>query len=115
MKIRIIDLLNTPLNKLPKKIKIEDTIYNLLIDEDNLIYYQNEECKYFMYSISCFNELNEEVEIIEEDKKIEKIENLEFRNFSEYENLEIRRLKDTINQLIDAVNQLKGGVDNGNN
>lgn len=42
-------------------------------------------------------------------KKIEKIENLEFRNLNEYEKLQIRNLKDTINELIDAINELKKG------
>lgn len=107
--MKVIDLLNTPLDKLPKKIKIEDTIYNLLIDEDNLIYYQNEECKYFMYSISCFNELNEEVEIMEEDKEIEEISfNNGMKDFIDvYHELEHYNYK--INELVKAVNLIKKG------
>ena len=64
--MKVIDLLNTPLNELPQKIKAEDKTYTLFIDEDtNYHYYQDDKCKYFMFSISCFEELNEEVEIID--------------------------------------------------
>lgn len=72
MKVR--DLLNTPLDELPKKIKVEDKTYTLFIDEDtDYHYYQDDECKYFMFSINCFEKLNDEIEVIEKDKKIRKI------------------------------------------
>ena len=72
MKVR--DLLNTPLDELPKKIKVEDKTYTLFIDEDtDYHYYQDDECKYFMFSINCFEKLNDEIEVIKKDKKIRKI------------------------------------------
>lgn len=67
--MKVIDLLSIPLNKLPQKIKVGDKIYTLFINEDLDYYcYQDDEEKYFMFSISCFDELNKEIEIIEEDK-----------------------------------------------
>ena len=96
--MKVIDLLNTPLDELPKKIKIEDKTYTLFIDEDtNYHYYQDDKCKYFMFSISCFEELNEEVEIIEEDKKIKKFE------FGKLEDSEHYEIKQKINKIIDYI------------
>lgn len=118
--IRVIDLFNTEKDNLPKRIKIDDTIYNLFINEDNLIYYQDEDCKYFMFSISCFNKLNDEVEIIEEDKKIEKL-NIESVKDNPtnmyiineygtkcYMTKHSREIALKVNELIDVVNELKG-------
>ena len=114
--MKVIDLLNTPLDKLPKKIKIEDRIYNLFIDEDtNYHYYQDDKCKYFMLSISCFEELNEEVEIIEEDKKIEKliigkddVAWCEGNMKTDEEMVDIvLEIKDKINEMIDKINNME--------
>ena len=70
-----IDLLKTPINKLPPKIKVEDRTYTLYVDEDtNYHYYQDNACKYFMFKISCLEELNEEVEIIEDTPKEDTME-----------------------------------------
>ena len=100
--MKVIDLLNTPLNELPQKIKANDKTYTLFIDEDtNYHYYQDDKCKYFMFSISCFEELNEEVEIIEEDKKIEKLDEYEYDTANEI--LIIRK----INEIIDYLEENK--------
>lgn len=104
--MKIIDLLNTPLNELPQKIKVEDKTYTLFIDEDtDYHYYQDDECKYFMFSISCFEELNEEIEVIEEDKKIEKLPS----SFYESPCLlrEDRDIAKKINEIIDKINKLE--------
>lgn len=117
--MRIIDLLNTPLNELPQKIKVEDKTYTLFIDEDTgYHYYQDDKCKYFMFSISCFEELNEEVEIIEENKKIEKVStyvicDYDFKNKDEDNNLIATNIIDKafeeysqkINEIIDKINE----------
>lgn len=70
--MKIIDLYNKIANgeELPKKIKYEDRTYTLYLDEEKNHYYQDDKCKYFMLSISCLEALNEEVEIIEENKTI---------------------------------------------
>lgn len=101
--MKVIDLLNTPLDELPKKIKMEDKTYTLFIDEDtNYHYYQDDKCKYFMLSISCLEELNEEVEIIE-DKKIETIE---YDRDCTVE-WDFKELYDKINEIIDKINSME--------
>lgn len=111
--MRIIDLAEKQLNseKLPKHIRYNDEDLYF----DGVSYYDkqrnNDLLDILAMENSAITHLYDEIEIIEEDKKIEKIEILDFRNLNEYEKLEIERLKDTINQLIDAVNQLKGGND----
>lgn len=105
--IKIIDLLNTPLNELPKKIKVEDKTYTLFIDEDtNYHYYQDDECKYFMFSISCFDELNEKVEIIEEDKEDKKIEKVDVNHLQTIRKWKRAKvLGNKINEIIDFINE----------
>ena len=71
--MKVIDLLNKIANgeKLPKKIRVYGVIYTL--DEDSLNY-MDEECKNDWLDYIDGNELNTyEVEIIEEDKKIENL------------------------------------------
>ena len=101
--MKIIDLLNTPLDKLPKKIKVEDKIYTLYINEANQHYYQDDKCKYFLFSICCFDELNNEVEIIEEEKKIpEKIDLAWQNSFDEQVQQDcIKMIIKNINEIID--------------
>lgn len=106
--MKIIDLLNTPLDKLPKKIKVEDKIYTLYINEANQHYYQDDKCKYFLFSICCFDELNNEVEIIE-DKKIEKLS--KFTATDNGQEIEIAptnfEIVKKVNEIIEEVNKLK--------
>lgn len=71
MKVTMYELLEMVKDgKAPKKIKYEDRTYTLYLDEENNHYYQDDKCKYFMLSVSCFEALNNEVEILEEEKKI---------------------------------------------
>lgn len=111
MKIKIIDLLNKIANneEVPKKIKWQGQVYEYSCS--NRFYYQNSWSMYrdFYTEGNC---LNEDVEIIEEPKKIEKIarcDNIRMTHYGEIyqptENQEILRIK--INELIDAVNELK--------
>lgn len=78
MKIKIIDLLNKIANneEVPKKIKYNDEIYERYqnITTNNLYYYQvPNKCKFLIDQLSSAIDLLDEVEIIEEPKKIEKI------------------------------------------
>lgn len=101
MKITMYELLGMIKDgKAPKKIKYEDRTYSLYLDEENNHYYQDDKCKYFMLSISCFEELNDEVEILEEEKKIpEKLEDIIKDGCIEAPNNFI--LMDKINEIID--------------
>ena len=113
MKIKIIDLLNKIANneELPKKIKWQGQIYEY--SNFNRFYYQNNWSMYrdFYTEGNC---LNEDVEIIEEPKKIEKwgegaLEEMEKCTDYTLEDLQkyIRILAETQNELIDEINNLK--------
>lgn len=135
--IKIIDLL-IEVNKfnngkcaiLPKKIKWNTKFYYLKKDAiDGHCYYDNSSYKTFIAKIDDFTQLNDEVEIITEDKEIEKLENeIEFYSYSKYEELKngvdkvlyilkainlvenkISNLNNKINELIDKVNKLERG------
>ena len=109
MKIKVIDLLIKIANgeEVPKKIKWENIIYAYSeYDKDYLEYpFSNEEYKglFDMRDNILTQFLNDEVEIIEESKKIEKID---FRTLNTQKEKN-RAMKDTINKLIDEINNLK--------
>ena len=114
MKIKIIDLLNKIANgeEVPKKIKIKNVIY-----EYRGYMYCTEKANYqdiedYLFGKWNFNILNDEAEIIEEPKKIEKIarcDDIKMTHYGELykptENEEILRIK--FNELIDEINNLK--------
>lgn len=117
-KIKVIDLLNmiSKGEEVPKKIKWENIIYAYSeYDKDYLEYpFSNEEYKGLFdmrdYILTQF--LNDEVAIIEEQKKIKKIARCDSIKMTHYgelykptENEEILRIK--INELIDKINNLK--------
>ena len=112
MKIKIIDLLNKIANgeEAPKKIKCGNV--ELEYNEGCEDYY----CYYggglFEHKFSnCKNFLNDDVEIIEEDKKIEKItvreKNLGFPNGEWTARNMDKAFAIKINELIDEINNLK--------
>lgn len=121
MKLRIIDLINKIANneELPKKIKYDDVIW----DYDYTIgdYINEDKFKTLIESLfggnNTCNFINDEVEIIEEDKKIEKIEMYQnekghyFLNKQDkkvYVNsAEIDFMVEKINEIIDEINKLK--------
>lgn len=125
MKIRIIDLLNM-INKgeeVPKKIKYEKHIYEYEEGTHDWSYYIQDNATIKFLLTDVFNSddnilsiLNDEVEIIEENKNIEKIKltngGLTF-HYGENNDVSITIFERTvaykINGLIDAVNKLKGG------
>ena len=111
--MKIIDLLNKIANneELPKKIKWQGHIYEY--SNFDRFYYKNSWSMYrdFYTEGNC---LNDEVEIIEEPKKIEKwgegaLEEMEKCIDYTLEDLQkyIRILAETQNELIDEINNLK--------
>ena len=92
--------------KAPKKIKYHNKEFEYKEGcEDYYGYYGNGlfEDK-FTNCVNCKNFLNDEVEIIEEPKKIEKCKNYEdFLEIDDY----IEHLKTKIDELIDEINDLK--------
>ena len=111
MKIKIIDLLVKIANgeEVPKTIRWYDEFYN---DYDEI----SNDYKVFVYEKLKNNvwDLNDEVEIIEDPKKIEKwgegsLEEMEKCTDYTLEDLQkyIRILAETQNELIDEINNLK--------
>ena len=73
MKITIYDLLGLVKDgKAPEKIKYEYSIYELTPERND--YYCKNEMRWFTNEINCLEVLNDYVEIIEESKKIEKLD-----------------------------------------
>ena len=113
MKIAFYELLGLVKDgKAPKKIKFGNI--ELEYDEKCEDYYSYYGQGLFEYKFgNCKNFLNDEVEILEETKKIEKIARCDSIKMTHYgelykptENEEILRIK--INELIDEINNLKG-------
>lgn len=109
MKITIYELLGLVKDgKAPKKIKYDGTIYEY--SENNDFYYCGGLSLYREFAPNG-NCLDKEVEIIEEPKKIEKL-NLpgfeELKNMSVAERYEVTAKEyDVLNELIDEINNLK--------
>ena len=109
--MKVIDLLNKIANgeEVPKKIKYKNKIYEW--KEYDAHYgktmtkkgwvkehgYVAEENMTYFYLKHCYQDLNDEVEIIEEDKKIEKLNKMHFHKKQ-------RQLANKINEIIDYIN-----------
>ena len=116
--IKVIDLLNKIANgeEVPKKIK-----YCGITFEHINYYYRSESGNSDLssYIYSNKDELNEEVEIIEEDKEIEKLsyQQVGYQNCDGSErkikevvidfNKQVRQLGNKLNEVIESVNELK--------
>lgn len=107
MKITIYELLGLVKDgKAPKKIKYSNV--KLDYDEGNEDYYSYYGRGLFAHKFgNCKNFLNDEVEIIEEPKKIEKlIEPIKLGDI--HENLiSMNKVAKKVNELIDEINKLK--------
>lgn len=103
--MKIIDLLNIWVkdrNKLPKKIKVENEVFEY--DEGyNLYKNPDTECYLIQNYLNCVERLYEDVEVIEENKEIEELDNMELINARP----EVNAIK--INELVRAVNKLNKG------
>ena len=123
--MKIIDILNKIENgeEAPKKIKYQYKIFEL---NDSKVYLRTDKVRDYDYGIKSLLEyvltcdLNDEVEIIEEEKEIEKIELDSDENIIYYENGEKHRFTTNkqnkyfakkINKIIDEINRLKKGND----
>ena len=125
MKIKIIDLFVKIANReqVPEKIKYKNEIYKRYqnVNANNLYYYQvpNKD-KFLIKQISSAIDLLDEVEIIEEPKKIEKLPYYSLEKIQKskskdkwYENRlellekQINDYHNKINELIDEINNLK--------
>ena len=101
MKIKIIDLLNKIANneEVPERIKYNDETFTIREEKDD---YANQ--NYWFTDRFCLLDLNDEIEVIEDTPK--KIEKIDFRTLNTQKEKN-RAMKDTINKLIDEINNLK--------
>ena len=111
--MKVIELLTKIANgkEIPKKIKYQNYIYEYQHrrDTENCFNYMcNENGEYLSRRYFIDNILNDDVEVIEEDKKIEKIEMCTggIMSFDSVENI-TTELKDKINELIDYIMEEK--------
>ena len=106
MKIKIIDLFNKIVNndEVPKKIRYFGEIYEY--SEEMKFYYQNGFSMYrdFFTEGNC---LNDEVEIIEEEKEIEKIGEIYDGFTDSYYDTCLETTIKKVDEIIDVVNKLK--------
>ena len=115
--MKVIDLLNKIANgeEVPSKIKWNDFIYEKSkYNATPMGYYHRTNGGIKLWFLNDINDLNDEVEIIEEDKNIEKIKILNCDNYvkkGNYETiltmqeiaLDIQTLKHKINEIIDKL------------
>ena len=125
IKIKIIDLLNKIANgeEVPKKIRFDNINWNKVYGEKYMYYKNDYDSDLFLYFFrkNLDFTLNDEVEIIEEPKKIEKLEpvrgsyladltskNVALKNNSLIELCKtLKNRNNKINELIDEINNLK--------
>lgn len=112
MTIRIIDLLVKIANgeEVPKKIWFKNNFYEYDGENQNYVRSINFTVD-FLIGEDITALLNDEVEIIEENKKIEKLEIKDIYMCDDYGHIYIN-FKNTwnkINEIIDAINELKKG------
>ena len=105
-KIKVIELLNKIANgeDLPKRIKIQDYVFELSKDYEH--YYYNEDVEITHLINHNFSNLNDEVEILEDNT--EEIEELEITEIVQNRLVkEIRENREKINELVKAVNSIR--------
>jgi hypothetical protein len=106
MKITIYELLGLVKDgKVPKKIKYEYLIYELTPERND--YYCKNEMRWFTNEINCLGVLNDYVEIIEEDKKIEELDVQYYDDERYTPETRLNICMNYINKLIAEVNKLK--------
>ena len=100
--MKIIELLNKIANgeEVPKKIRFNNIEWNKVYGEKNVYYINEYDSDFFLYFFrkNLDFTLNDEVEIIEEEKEIKKL------NQSA---ITLGMCRDKINELIDEINKLK--------
>lgn len=120
--MKVIDLLNKIAKgeEVPEKIKWHDVEFECI----NGDYINCNRCSLFRHDVAFYtllNMLNDEVEIIEEDKEIEKLIKLndvgnpsDLTALSQMQWENNSHIERKINELIDEINNLKGEIKNGN-
>ena len=125
--MKVIDLLNKLYNneEVPKRIKLGICYLTLNENKDNYIYDNSDE--YYGDELIHWYDLGMKVEIIEEDKKIEKLENeKQFYSYRKYADIindidkilyilkglnlteeKIDNLNNKINEIIDKLNEME--------
>jgi len=111
-KMTVIQLLNKIANgeELPKKIKWKDRTYKY-VNEYKDYSYDNAYCFFeddLLKTRRLLKHLNDEVEIIEEDKKINNLiyyNKKDFDNLDEFVEITTRDIFDKINEIIDKLNK----------
>jgi len=99
--MKIIDLLNKIANgeEVPKKIKYNDKIYiakgNVI---ENFVDYCSDEDEWCFNHYVRYENLNDEVEIIEDNKKIEKLN---------IDDIDYFTMNNKINEIIDILNEMR--------
>lgn len=104
-KIKLIELLNKIANgeDLPKRIKIQDYVFELSKDYEH--YYYNEDVEITHLINHNFSNLNDEVEILEDNtEKIEELKPVEDGLAYRYEWSEVPK---KINELVKAINSIR--------
>lgn len=105
--MKVIDLLNKIANgeEIPKRIRLADNEYCYEIRDKFGIDYRriNTTNHYLSVDIISFIHLNDEVEIIEEDKKIEKIDVNHLQQIKKWKRAKI--LGNKINEIIDYLEE----------
>ena len=121
--MKVIDLLNKIANcKIPKKIKYREIIYHICYEygdyESDIEEYRFADTKehyYLFEGIDMLKCLNDEVEIIEEDKKIKKIPyqfNLNYFD-SKLDSYTKEEINKTINHIYDKINEIIDYINKG--
>lgn len=110
--MKVIDLLNMIANDeiVPKTIMYYDTVYEY--DGENNFYYDVNGCSLYREFFVNGNCLDDEVEIMEEDKKIDKLCYQQLRGRDVVElittlNEQLSNHGEKINELVDKVNKLQ--------
>jgi hypothetical protein len=117
MKITIYELLGMVKDELPKRIKIENDIF-IYDNKENDYIYEDGNVSLFtdyipdIYHLEDLKEaLNQQVEILEEEKKIpEKLENkidTTFENYNYSERMRLTEMINKINEIIDYLQYFK--------
>ena len=107
--MKVIDLLNKIANgEIPKKIMIE----NMLYTHDGIDYKRESDREYLfdVFLETTTEDFNREVEIIEEDKKIEEIDVLQkilSEDKIEALTMEVSDIENKLNEIIDVLNEMR--------
>ena len=104
-KIKVIELLNKIANgeDLPKRIKIQDYVFELSKDYEH--YYYNEDVEITHLINHNFSNLNDEVEILEDNT--EEIEELELEVGTINIVADVYENRKKINELVKAINSIR--------